>query len=216
MVRFYWRRDINKKTKIMRKVKFPFDLDLVELLSPSLATKVGPVAEKMKEVDKDRRERAKVRRRARVAKEEADQATKVAALKAKLTTNGDGPSSSTDSEMAVDPPETVPEASGTTKEAQVKEAIQSDADLPDEATARAKERQALEALVDPDLKKDEGANVTGQYELVGVVTHKGASADGGHYLGWVRRDVATAPSGATVGGQAAADTAFEDPDKQEW
>jgi len=26
---------------------------------------------------------------------------------------------------------------------------------------------------------------TGSYQLIGVVTHKGRSADGGHYIGWV-------------------------------
>jgi ubiquitin carboxyl-terminal hydrolase 14 len=29
---------------------------------------------------------------------------------------------------------------------------------------------------------------TGMYELVGVVTHKGRSADSGHYIGWVRQE----------------------------
>jgi ubiquitin carboxyl-terminal hydrolase 14 len=28
---------------------------------------------------------------------------------------------------------------------------------------------------------------TGNYELMGVVTHKGRSADSGHYIGWVRQ-----------------------------
>ena len=28
---------------------------------------------------------------------------------------------------------------------------------------------------------------TGNYELVAIVTHKGRSADGGHYLGWVHQ-----------------------------
>jgi ubiquitin carboxyl-terminal hydrolase 14 len=28
---------------------------------------------------------------------------------------------------------------------------------------------------------------TGSYELMGVVTHKGRSADSGHYIGWVRQ-----------------------------
>jgi uncharacterized UBP type Zn finger protein len=28
---------------------------------------------------------------------------------------------------------------------------------------------------------------TGNYELVAVVTHKGRSADGGHYVGWVHQ-----------------------------
>lgn len=27
---------------------------------------------------------------------------------------------------------------------------------------------------------------TGQYELIGIVSHKGRSADGGHYVGWIR------------------------------
>jgi ubiquitin C-terminal hydrolase len=27
----------------------------------------------------------------------------------------------------------------------------------------------------------------GEYELMGVVTHKGRSADSGHYIGWVRQ-----------------------------
>ena len=31
------------------------------------------------------------------------------------------------------------------------------------------------------------SNFTGQYELMGVVTHKGRSADSGHYIGWVRK-----------------------------
>jgi ubiquitin carboxyl-terminal hydrolase 14 len=31
------------------------------------------------------------------------------------------------------------------------------------------------------------ANFTGNYELFGVVTHKGRSADSGHYIGWVRQ-----------------------------
>jgi len=30
-------------------------------------------------------------------------------------------------------------------------------------------------------------NKTGQYELVAVVTHQGMSADGGHYVAWVRQ-----------------------------
>jgi hypothetical protein len=71
-----------------------------------------------------------------------------------------------------------------------------------EVEVRARERMELEALVDEELKKDVGSNPTGLYELVGVVSHKGASADGGaalfrwvqaslwlivftgHYIGW--------------------------------
>jgi hypothetical protein len=58
----------------------------------------------------------------------------------------------------------------------------------DEASKRAQERAELEKLVDSELAKDLGANQTGLYELVGLVTHKGSSADGGHYMSWVRSD----------------------------
>lgn len=45
--------------------------------------------------------------------------------------------------------------------------------------------------ISPEMEVDqEGAPPrdfeTGQYELVGIVSHKGRSADGGHYVGWVR------------------------------
>jgi ubiquitin carboxyl-terminal hydrolase 14 len=33
MVRFFWRADIGKKAKIMRKVKFPLQLDVLEIVS---------------------------------------------------------------------------------------------------------------------------------------------------------------------------------------
>ncbi len=40
-----------------------------------------------------------------------------------------------------------------------------------------------------DVSFGEGmpANFTGKYELMGIVTHKGRSADSGHYIGWVRQ-----------------------------
>lgn len=35
-------------------------------------------------------------------------------------------------------------------------------------------------------------NFAGKYELMGVVTHKGRSADSGHYIGWVRQEEGSA------------------------
>jgi ubiquitin carboxyl-terminal hydrolase 14 len=54
----------------------------------------------------------------------------------------------------------------------------------DELSVRQKEKRELEALLDKDLAGDVGANATGVYELMGVVSHKGASADGGALLWW--------------------------------
>ena len=49
----------------------------------------------------------------------------------------------------------------------------------EEVKKRAEEKAELETLVDASLKEDEGACVSGLYDLIGVVAHKGASADGG-------------------------------------
>lgn len=39
---------------------------------------------------------------------------------------------------------------------------------------------------DEELYRDHGLGLdTGNYQLIGVVTHKGRSADGGHYIGWI-------------------------------
>ncbi|GAA5878193.1 hypothetical protein JCM16303_002879 [Sporobolomyces ruberrimus] len=179
MVRFYWRRELSKKTKIMRKVKFPFDLDTFELLSDDLKEKVRPVNEKLKEVEKERRERAKTRRK----------------IKTKVVESAPIPAAPVQENPTDDPPEAMLVDSPN------------DGELPDEGTKRQEELATLLSLVDPDIAQDTGANVSGLYELVGIVTHKGASADGGHYVGW------TASPQVTSDGSPDFDA---DPDKQEW
>ncbi|SCV73153.1 BQ2448_7078 [Microbotryum intermedium] len=193
-VRFYWRREIGKKTKIMKRVSFPHDLDVMDLLTDELKCKVKGVNDKLKEVDKDRRERAKVRRRAKRVEE---------AIKAPTPSTTAAPANPSD-----DPPEAmaVDEAasSSTTKAGE----------LVDEKSKRLEEAQLLNLLVDPALKADTGANVSGLYELVGVVSHKGASADGGHYVGWTRADAMDRKNKGK--GKAETELDVEDPDKVEW
>ena len=51
---------------------------------------------------------------------------------------------------------------------------------------------------------DEGAaegGLTGKYELMAVLTHKGRSADSGHYVAWVRQEAAK--GGPAAGGDDA-------------
>jgi ubiquitin carboxyl-terminal hydrolase 14 len=43
-------------------------------------------------------------------------------------------------------------------------------------------------ISDAMLYKPHGTGLdTGHYQLIAVVTHKGRSADGGHYVGWVHQ-----------------------------
>ncbi|KAJ3012033.1 Ubiquitin carboxyl-terminal hydrolase 14 [Thoreauomyces humboldtii] len=56
------------------------------------------------------------------------------------------------------------------------------------ADALAEVEKMKEIGVDRSLYEDVGANVSGQYELVAVLTHMGRAADSGHYIGWVKRD----------------------------
>ncbi|CCA66487.1 related to ubiquitin-specific protease [Serendipita indica DSM 11827] len=178
MVRFYWRRDINKKAKIMRKVKFPFEYDVLDLVTEELKQKLLPVNTRLKEIEKDRQERRKVRKRTRKVQPGASVEMPIEpAPPVSPTVMVGGPDEGTGSQMDVDQSgSTIPVIEPGTA---------------DEAEIRRREAEELTSLVHDDLKSDAGANVTGMYELVGIITHKGASADSGHYIGFARADVFT-------------------------
>nr|CCM73231.1 CNG04540p [Kwoniella mangrovensis] len=131
MVRFYWRRDIQKKAKIMRKVKYPLQLDTLDLATEEVRSQIQPVNSAVKQILKERDDRAKIIKR-NAGKATSDDATK-------------------------------------------------------EVDIRREERKKIE-----DLVKEKGidgeTNVSGMYELYAMVTHKGASADSGHYIGWTRKE----------------------------
>jgi len=48
-----------------------------------------------------------------------------------------------------------------------------------------KEKMDEEIKVE-EVKELKGGNSTGCYELCGIITHKGKTADSGHYIGWVK------------------------------
>ncbi|GAC98710.1 ubiquitin C-terminal hydrolase [Pseudozyma hubeiensis SY62] len=173
-VRFYWRRDINKKTKIMRKVKFPFVLDALPFLTEELKEKVKGTNGMVKQVEKERDERAKIRRRAkarRVAEEKAKREAKDGDVEMKESGGAEEKKEGEGSGAVEDPKLGVPLSE------------------EEELAERAKERKQIQESVHPDLALDTGCNASALYELVGVVTHKGAAADAGHYISWVRKDL---------------------------
>ncbi|KDN47985.1 cysteine proteinase [Tilletiaria anomala UBC 951] len=199
-VRFFWRRDIGKKTKIMRKVKFPFDLDTTDFLSDELKKKVQHTAESIKQVEKARDERAKIRKRAKAKKDAADQA--MAAAGGAGRSAGTDPPQPSDA-MAVDIassalPKDGAAASGKAEASSADASAAAGAKLgevlteQEELALREKEAADVRATIDTDLLADIGANTSGLYELIGIVTHKGAAADAGHYISWVKKSVADA------------------------
>lgn len=156
MVRFEWRRDIEKKAKIMvsgaphhtahltkslsfirpqRKVRFTTEFDASDIVSPELKDKLNPVSRRLKEIEKERSERRKVRKRTKNAPRASAPAPPPAA---ESSTNVDEPPA--------------PSTAG---------------ELEDESVYRARELSELEALVHPELKADFGCSVTGLYDLVG-------------------------------------------------
>ncbi|THH14376.1 hypothetical protein EW146_g5944 [Bondarzewia mesenterica] len=154
MVRFAWKQNIGKKAKIMRQVKFPTELDALDLTTDDLRAKLTPVNRRLKEIEKERNERRKVRKRTKVV---------IAAAKDK-----EG-----DVEMG-DAPEAAKVEGG---------------ELKPEEVYRDGELKELEALIDPSIKEDVGSSLAGLYDLVAIITHKGAAADAGHYIGFVKRSV---------------------------
>ncbi|KAI0673157.1 cysteine proteinase [Trametes maxima] len=199
MVRFAWKRDIGKKAKIMRRVKFPTEYDALDIATPELRDKLLPVSRKLKEVEKERAERRKVRKRTKAAQPATDkegdvQMTDASAPEASSSSNNDA--------APTDPP----------AEAEDKGKAVAGAELEEESVYREREGKELEALLHPDVKADIGASTTGQYELVAIVTHKGAEADAGHYIGFVKKR-------ALLGGPlapGAAAGAVPDEDDEDW
>lgn len=65
-MRFFWRRDTQKKSKILRKVVFPRELDVTDLCSEELKQKVIPVREKIVEFRKEEEDARRSAKKARL------------------------------------------------------------------------------------------------------------------------------------------------------
>lgn len=183
-VRFFWRRDVQKKAKIMRKVTFPQELDAVEFCTDELKKALIPVRDKVREIRKDEEdiERARKKRKRNHTVEDGDITGSFGASDAdrkkkeeKEKKDGKKPAKSADGDVQMGEGET----------------YKTDAEFEAEKEASLlAAKKELHALIDPELLKDDGANQSGLYELRGVVTHQGASADSGHYTAYVKK---TAP-----------------------
>jgi ubiquitin carboxyl-terminal hydrolase 14 len=205
LVRFFWRKDTQKKAKILRKITFAHEIDISEFCSDELRQKLIPVRDKMRDLRKEEEdvERAKKRQKRHQKEMEANgdgsvrsdeplqkkkEKEKERELKAK------GPA--TETELDADK-----KAAGGTQDTDMggTEVYKTDADIEREhAEAILSLKKELLSLVHEDMKKDPSAGQTGLYELRGVVTHQGSSADSGHYTAYVKK---SAPPGKEEDGK---------------
>ncbi|CAK7232744.1 deubiquitinating enzyme [Sporothrix curviconia] len=184
-VRFYWKRDIQKKAKIMRKVTFPHELDISEMCTDELRAKLVPVREKVRDVRKEVEEieRTNKKRKRRLSEEKKAEAA-IARLGAGAA------SSSTDARPAAsdDEKEKKEKKEGAADGEDADVEYKTDAQIEAEKRAALhKAQEELYQLVRPRLAEDRYANHTGLYELRAVVTHQGAGADSGHYTAFVKK-----------------------------
>jgi ubiquitin carboxyl-terminal hydrolase 14 len=183
-VRFFWKRETQKKAKIMRKVTFPKELDIVEFCSDELKSALIPVRDKVREIRKDEEdiERARKRRKKTHDQDVGD------------IPGGAGLPTEKEKKEAEKKEESKKSADGDTVMGEEGETYKTDADIEAERNASIlAAKKELNALINPDLRNDDGANQSGLYELRGVVTHQGASADSGHYTSYVKKSAPIDP-----------------------
>lgn len=196
-VRFFWRKDTQKKAKIMRKVTFPTEFDAVEFCSETLKKQLIPVRDKLREVRKEEEdvERAKKRQRRMQKEKEDTDAVSIEPL-AKRTqkdkereTKATGPAS--EEELAAEK-----KVNGADVDMDATPSFRTDAEIAAErAQLIAEAKKDLLAAMSPELVADEAANQTGLYELRGVITHQGSSADSGHYTSYIKKSPQKGPDG---------------------
>lgn len=174
-VRFFWRRDSQKKAKIMRKVSFPKELDLVEFCTDDLKKLLAPVRDKVREIRKDEEDIERVRKRRKIRDAGADDAGAA----------GEAKDKEKDKNAKKD------DKSGADGDTEMTETYKTDAEIDAERDAALlAAKKELHALISPELLHDTGANQSGIYDLRAVITHQGSSADSGHYTAYVKK---TAP-----------------------
>ncbi|BCR89634.1 ubiquitin-specific protease UBP6 [Aspergillus chevalieri] len=175
-VRFFWKRETQKKAKIMRKVTFPAELDAVEFCTDELKNQLVPVRNKLREVRKEETDVERARKRQKIAHRDEEEKRAVGASSMEPMQKKKAAEESKESGKAGE------------KDTEMTDVYKTDAEYEAEAAASIlAAKRELAALVDPKVAAESGTNQSGLYELRGVITHQGASADSGHYTAYVKK-----------------------------
>lgn len=180
LIRFDWRRTTNVKAKIMRKVTFPLELDAIEFCTEELQKSLIPIRDKIRDIRKEEEDICRARKRQ------------------KRIQDGQEPDAEKDSKQ-----KDKKASSDKSKTKQKKSGKAEEPDIPHKTDAEVEEermssilnaKKEILSLMSPKLASDAGSNQTGLYELRGVITHQGASADSGHYTAFVKKQGRKDPS----------------------
>ncbi|KAJ6236754.1 ubiquitin carboxyl-terminal hydrolase 14 [Anaeramoeba flamelloides] len=136
-LRFFWRKD-GVGSKILRRVKFPFELDASTYCTEELKQKITKTRERIFEYRN---------KKDNLGKNEENE-----------------------------------------KEKQTKMEIEKNENEKEQEKEKEKEKEKeTEKEVLEEFEEIED-DITGNYELAGIVTHIGRTIDGGHYIGWTKKD----------------------------
>ncbi|KAI5198924.1 cysteine proteinase [Aureobasidium subglaciale] len=187
-VRFFWRKDTQKKAKIMRKVTFPMELDAVEFCTDELKKQLIPIRDRIREVRKEEEDVERAKKRQKRMKKEHDDLAGSASEPLEKRKEKEKEKETTEAQPAKQKKDVGMSASGGDTEMGGTESYKTDAEIERERAEKILAmRKDLLAQVSPQLAADESANQTGLYELRAVITHQGSSADSGHYTSYIKK-----------------------------
>lgn len=178
-VRFFWKRETQKKAKIMRKVTFPAELDVVEFCTEELRKQLVPVRDKVREIRKDEIDVERSRKRQKLSQQ-----------------RDEGQKEEEETEDSMEPMQKKKKAAEETKgkgndkdgDSAMEETFKTDAEYEAEKTEAIKvAKKELYELIQQRSSADSGTNQSGLYDLRAIITHQGASADSGHYTAYVKQ-----------------------------
>ncbi|KAL4924770.1 ubiquitin-specific protease UBP6 [Aspergillus undulatus] len=171
-VRFFWKRDAQKKAKIMRKVTFPAELDVVDFCTDELKKLLIPVRDKVRDIQKEELDVERARKRQKIVHQREEEASGLEPMQKKKAAEERKEEAKKEKE----------------EDTAMTDVYKTDAEYEEEKKASIlAAKKELAELLDPKLAQDNGTNKTGLYELRGVITHQGASADSGHYTSYVKK-----------------------------
>ncbi|KAL2871534.1 ubiquitin-specific protease UBP6 [Aspergillus lucknowensis] len=177
-VRFFWKRETQKKAKIMRKVTFPAELDVVEFCTDELRKQLVPIRDKVRDIRKEEIDAERARKRQKLARQREGE----------LKTEDSSSQEPMQKKKATEERKEEAKNSGKDEDVAMTDVYKTDAEYEAEKNASIlAAKKELATLLDPKLAADSGTNKTGLYELRGVITHQGASADSGHYTSYVKK-----------------------------